>query len=149
MSRSILTPSTTSQLLSIFILVLITMNNIEQTQGFAGGCIYNRITSSIVSRQINNDKKHNNIIHQTKNKLLPIMRKAVMMDTTQYEVDYINTDITTKDELTMSISSFDADIEQFRQEMIDLEYEIFFLEEDIMHIVHEKKEIVMQQTTTI
>mmetsp|Transcript_39757 Transcript_39757/g.40246 ORF Transcript_39757/g.40246 Transcript_39757/m.40246 type:complete len:89 (+) Transcript_39757:231-497(+) len=88
-------------------------------------------------------------MHQNKNKLLPIMRKAVMMDTTQHEVDYINTDITTKDELTMSLSSFDADIDQFRQEMIDLEYEIFFLEEDIMHIVHEKKEIGMQHTKTI
>ena len=29
----------------------------------------------------------------------------------------------------------------YRQEMTDLEYEIFFLEEDIMHIVHERKEM--------
>ena len=29
----------------------------------------------------------------------------------------------------------------YRQEMIDLEYEIFFLEEDIMHIVHRRKEM--------
>ena len=30
----------------------------------------------------------------------------------------------------------------YRQEMIDLEHAIFFLEEDILHIVHKRKEII-------
>merc|ERR1719491_2931115 len=59
------------------------------------------------------------------------------------DVDY-GDDIDT--DAVHAIANTNTIIDLYRQEMIDLEYEIFFLEEDIRHIIHAKKEIMQHKT---
>jgi len=114
-------------ILTVFLSVVVTMNNINPTQGLSGSRFFCRQRNSVVSAT----------------------RRMMMMDETIITITKTNKNINSNTASTKQQqhqAKTDSTLATlYRQEMIDLEYEIFFLEEDIMHIVHERKELMQQR----
>mmetsp|Transcript_39971 Transcript_39971/g.44657 ORF Transcript_39971/g.44657 Transcript_39971/m.44657 type:complete len:119 (-) Transcript_39971:232-588(-) len=110
-----------SVFLIIVLVVATTNNNIIQTHGLAirSGALF-RQRNSLVSATRRMMMINENIITITKSKNTDTQNVAIVPQLTKTMTEY-------------------------RQEMIELEYEIFFLEEDLMHIVHQKKELLMMR----
>mmetsp|Transcript_36543 Transcript_36543/g.41095 ORF Transcript_36543/g.41095 Transcript_36543/m.41095 type:complete len:134 (+) Transcript_36543:90-491(+) len=128
MIHSILTnfSSSISQLsfFSVFLIVaVVTMNNsIVPTQGLA-------------------DVRSGTMFHQ-RNSLVSVTRRMMMMDE---NIITITKSKNTDTENVAIVPQLTKTMAEYRQEMIELEYEIFYLEEDLMNIVHEKKELLMMR----
>mmetsp|Transcript_25369 Transcript_25369/g.27216 ORF Transcript_25369/g.27216 Transcript_25369/m.27216 type:complete len:125 (+) Transcript_25369:57-431(+) len=107
------------------ILVVVTMNNnINQTQGLA--------------------LRSDSIFHQ-RNRLVSATRRLMMIDENIITITKTSTDITHNTAIVPQQQQQAKTMADYRQEMIDLEHEIFYLEEDLMHIVHQKKELLMMR----
>eukprot|EP00751_Fragilariopsis_kerguelensis_P046196 CAMPEP_0170996606 /NCGR_PEP_ID=MMETSP0736-20130129/12340_1 /TAXON_ID=186038 /ORGANISM="Fragilariopsis kerguelensis, Strain L26-C5" /LENGTH=105 /DNA_ID=CAMNT_0011423089 /DNA_START=132 /DNA_END=449 /DNA_ORIENTATION=- len=101
------------------------------------------MNNSIVPTQGLADVRSGTMLHQ-RNSLVSVTRRMMMMDENIITITKTkNTDNT--QHTAMVPPQLTKTIAEYRQEMIELEYEIFYLEEDLMNIVHEKKELLMMR----
>mmetsp|Transcript_24824 Transcript_24824/g.25167 ORF Transcript_24824/g.25167 Transcript_24824/m.25167 type:complete len:194 (-) Transcript_24824:182-763(-) len=128
MIHSILAPSSASQLLCL--VLVLTVMNIDQIQGLAGGGFFRQRSSSVVSQggQSSNDDvggsnwgKRNSSRSRTgtNNNIINNQSNNYELPTTQQET--ISTTSTTATATAATTTEFDAD--SYRQEMIDLVYQ--------------------------
>ena len=138
MIRSILTTfslssssrvSFSSIFVTLLVVVTIMNNNIVPTQGLA-------------------NVRSGSLFHQ-RNSLISATRRMMMLNENSITITKKTNKNTQSNTGALSAKQQQQELTTlatvYRQEMIDLEYEIFFLEEDLMHLSHQKKELLMMR----